>query len=131
MVTEPESMDQLIYFTNRNVGEGHVMAWVYKGRCPKCKKGSMGKPKDEKTGKVKIRAKEYECDECGNIVPKEELEPTLEVEVKYTCPACKKSGETTTPYKRKTFQGVKAIVFKCEDCGEKIPITKKLADTKK
>ena len=128
MVTEPESMDQLVYFTNRNVNGGHVMAWVYKGQCPKCKKGLMGKPKDEKTGKVKIRSTEYVCPDCGYSVEKADYEPTLEVEIKYSCPKCKHEGETATQYKRKTYQGMKAIVFKCDKCGEKIPITKKLKE---
>lgn len=125
---EPESMEQLIYFTNRAVGSGWATAWVYKGLCPKCKKGKMGKPVDKKTGKVKIRAKEYECPECGFSQEKKEHEETLECEIKYTCPACKFKGEIVVPYKRKSFEGMKAIVFQCEKCKTKIPITKKLKE---
>ena len=54
------------------------------------------------------------------------VEDTLEVEIKYTCPHCQYIGETTTPYKRKKYMGVDAIVFKCDNCGEKIAITKKM-----
>ena len=54
MLTEPVSMDDLVYFTSRAVGKkGHAKAWVYKGLCPKCKKSRLGKPVD-KNGKVKL-----------------------------------------------------------------------------
>ena len=86
MLREPESMEELIYFTQRNVGSGNVKAWVYKGLCPKCGKGRMGKPVDEKTGKVKIRAKEYFCPECGNTIEKKAYEETLNCEIKYSLP---------------------------------------------
>ena len=84
MVKEPESMEELIYFTRRTIGKGQAQAWVYKGDCPKCGKGKMGKPVDEKTGKVKIRAKEYVCPECGNAEEKNAYEETLQCEIKYT-----------------------------------------------
>ena len=77
-IKEPGSMDELIYFTNRSVGDGNVMCWVYKGPCPQCGEGMMGKPKDEKTGKPKIRAKEYVCPECGNYVSYEERNAIIE-----------------------------------------------------
>lgn len=128
MVTEPESMDQLVYFTQRAVGKGDVRAWVYKGRCSKCGKGLMSKPVDSKTGKVKIRAKEYVCPECGNTEEKKAHEETLECEIKYTCPECGNKGETAVPYKRKNFQGVPSVVFQCGKCKAKIPITKKMKE---
>ncbi|MFQ5474234.1 MAG: hypothetical protein ACE5DM_00190 [Candidatus Nanoarchaeia archaeon] len=130
MVTEPTSMKELIYFTNRDIGEGKATAWVYRGDCPKCRKGRMGKPVNEKTGKPKIRAKEYVCPECGNTVEKKEYEETLECEIKYRCPVCRHEGEITVPYKRKKFGGKDAVVFKCGKCSEKIAITKKMADPK-
>jgi ribosomal protein S27AE len=126
----PESMDECIYFTRR-ADKGKIIAWVKKQLCPKCKKGLMVKPVDEKTGKPKIRAKEYVCPECGNTVEKAEHEAELKCEIIYTCPNCGKNGETVAPYKRKTFQGVPAIVFQCEHCNEKIGITKKMKATKK
>ncbi len=136
MVKEPESMDELVYFTKRAVGEGKVKAWVYKEMCPKCGKGLMGKPVDEKTGKVKIRAKEYVCPECGHTVEKEEYEATLTCEIKYTCPKCKFEGEIEVPFKWKNTKifneetqkdvAVKAIKFNCEKCNETIAITKKM-----
>ena len=130
-VKEPESMDELIYFTQRSIGSGDAKAWVYKGLCPECGKGLMGKPVDEKTGKVKIRAKEYVCPECKHTVEKKEHEETLFCEIKYTCPECGNEDETVVPYKRKTFQGVKAVVFQCGKCNVKIPISKKMKDIKK
>ncbi|MFW5866063.1 MAG: hypothetical protein ACOCU6_03135 [Nanoarchaeota archaeon] len=129
-ITVPENMDDLLYFTRRNVDEGRVMAWVYRPVCEKCKKGKMGKPVDPKTGRPKVRSKEYVCTECGYEVEKDELEPTLFLEIQYTCPHCKHEGETTTPYKRKTYKGVKSYVFECDECSGKIPITKKMKKPK-
>ena len=127
---EPESMDELIYFTQREVNGGYAKAWVFKEKCPECGKGMMGKPVDEKTGKVKIRAKEYVCPECNHTVEKKEYEETLTCSIQYTCPECKHKGEVEVPYKRKTFQGMKAVVFQCEKCNEKIPVTKKMKEKK-
>lgn len=128
----PESMEECLYFTNRSLGEdGQAMAWVYRKDCPECKKSKMGKPVDPKTGRSKIRAKEYVCPSCSYTEEKAEHEASLDLEVKYTCPACLKEGEGTTKYVRKTFKGVKACVIECEHCSEKIPITKKLKEPKK
>lgn len=129
MVAEPESMDDLIYFTRRTIGDGKIRAWVYKVDCPKCGKAKMGKPVEK--GKVKIRAKEYVCPECGYSEPKDEHEQRLVMEIIYTCPYCGKSGEATTIYKRRTFEGVPAYVFECRDCNKKIGITKKMKEGKK
>lgn len=125
---EPESMDELIYFTQREIGKGNVKAWVFREVCPKCKKGLMGKPVDAKTGKVKIRAKEYVCPKCGFTIEKKAYEETLMCSVKYTCPECGNKGEAEVPFKRKKFQGMDAIVFQCSKCGAKIPITKKMKE---
>ncbi len=138
IIKEPESMDELVYFTQRELGEkGFAKVWVYRGDCPKCGKAKMGKPRDPKTGKVKVRAKEYVCPECGYTVPKEEYEETLTAQAKYTCPKCGHKGEIEFPFKRKKVRifdpetqkkkSVDAIQFKCEKCGEKINITKKMA----
>lgn len=127
----PTSMDDLLYFTNRVTPTLSVKAWVYKKQCPKCKKGLMGKPVDSKTGKVKIRSTDYECQNCGFTEDKATHEATLEVQAQYTCPACKHKGEGVTSYKRKTFQGVPSFIILCSNCQEKIPITKKLKDPKK
>lgn len=127
----PESADECFYFTRRTMdNDGRAIAWVLKPDCPKCAKAKMGKPIDKKTGDVRIRAKEYECPECGYSVGKEEFEPTLTMNVQYTCPFCKSSGEVGTPYKRKKFQGVDAYVFTCQKCGKQIPLTKKMKDVK-
>lgn len=128
MVKEPETMEDLVYFTQRAVGKGNVKAWVYRDLCPKCGKGVMSKPRDEKTGKVKIRAKEYVCPECGYMVEKKAYEETLTCEAKYICPECGNEGEVAVPFKRKKFQKVDAVVFECGKCKAKIPITKKMKE---
>ena len=121
----PESMDECLYFTNR----GEILAWAYKKECPKCHKARMGKPVVK--GKIKIRAKEYVCPECGYTEEKQEHEESLTIECTYTCPECGKEGEATGPYKRKSYKGVKAFVMECEHCHAKIPLTKKLKEIKK
>ncbi len=125
---QPQSMDECVYFTRRKIGDGNAVAWVFRGKCPKCKKGIMGKPRDPKTGAVKIRSTKYECPECGHAVEKKAYEETLEVNIEYVCPACKHEGETHVPYKRKKYQGVDAVVFECGQCSAKIPITKKMKE---
>lgn len=127
---EAKSMEECIYFTNRSLdGDGHVKAWVFKATCPKCKKGSMGKPVEK--GKIKIRANEYVCPECGYSEEKSEHEEKLELNIIYTCPYCGHEGETTIGYNRKRFEGVPAYVFVCQACNEKIGITKKMKKGKK
>ena len=123
---EPESMEELIYFTRRGIGDGKVMAWVNKNKCPKCGKALMGKPKDK--GKVKIRAKEYVCPECGHTEEKKEHEETLTCSIKYTCPSCSFEGEAEVPFKRKKIDGVDTIRIQCEKCGVNIDITKKMKE---
>ena len=132
-VQAPTSMDDLVYFTNRvhdiDGGKAKIKAWVYRKECPSCGKAKMGKPVNK--GKVKVRSPEYVCPECGYTEEKKEHEDTLTVEVQYTCPYCGHSGEATTPYTRKTWNGVKAYVFVCDSCGKKIGITKKMKAPKK
>jgi len=124
-------IEKLIYYTQRKIGRGKAVAWVYRQICGKCKKGLMGKPRDDKTGKAKIRSPEYVCPECGNSVEKKEYESSLMCNIEYSCPKCGNKGELQVPYKRKAFQGVPAIVFECEKCGEKIAVTKKMKELKK
>jgi ssDNA-binding Zn-finger/Zn-ribbon topoisomerase 1 len=133
----PDSMDECVYFTNRSLRNdkeeltGKIICWARRAPCPKCKKGLMTKPLDAKTGKFKVRATEYVCPKCNFTEDKATHENKLTAEATYTCPACLKQGEATAPYKRKTFQGVKAIVFNCEHCKAPIPVTKKMKDVKK
>ena len=95
---QPESMDEVIYFTRRAIGNGKAIAWVYRKDCPKCGE-KMGKPVDAKTGKVKSRADIYVCPKCGHTEEKKEHEESLQVEAKYTCPHCGKEGEGKTQCK--------------------------------
>ena len=126
----PDSMDQCIYFTRRTLdNNGKAIAWVEREKCPKCKKGLMGKPKEK--GKVKTRATYYECPECGFQEEKKTHEEKCTVRVIYTCPYCKNSGEATTQYKRKKWEGIDAYVFECSKCKKKIGITKKMKDKKR
>ncbi len=124
---KPESMDECFYFSNRAIGEGKAMAWAFRPSCPECKKGMMGKP-IKKNGKVDKKAEHYECQLCKHRESEEGMGPLMVLSVEYTCPHCKHSGETTTPYQRKKFQGVSAFLFNCQKCNEKIPITKKLKE---
>ncbi len=126
---QPESMDECVYFTRRAIDKGHAMCWVFKEKCPKCGKAMMGKPTEK--GKVKIRAKEYVCSACGHTVEKQEYEDTLTANIIYTCPYCSHQGEIQIPFKRKTFEGAKALVFECAKCKKKIAITKKLKEVGK
>jgi predicted RNA-binding Zn-ribbon protein involved in translation (DUF1610 family) len=135
-VTQPESMDQLVYMTKRNVDGNSITAWVFRGNCPKCKKGVMGKPRDPKTGKVKIRAKEYVCPECEHIIEKVAYEESLSMHITYDCPHCSKSGECIVPFHRKKVRrldekknkkvSVEVVRFQCEHCGKDIDISKKM-----
>ena len=132
MLKIPESSQEVIYFTNRILeNEGSVKAWARKKKCHKCGKALMGKPLDEKTGRPKLRAKEYVCHNCGYTEEKSAHENTLKLEAVYICPKCKKHGEATTEYKRKTFMGVPSFIISCQHCSEKIPITKKMKKPKK
>jgi predicted RNA-binding Zn-ribbon protein involved in translation (DUF1610 family) len=133
----PESMDECVYFTNRSLLDdkdkpsGKIICWVPRVNCLKCKKALMHKPMDEKTGKYKVRATEYICPSCKNVEQKKEHEARLSANAIYTCPACHKEGEGTVPFARKTYMGVKAIVFSCSHCKAPIAVTKKLKDLKK
>lgn len=128
----PENMEELVYFTRRELGDkGKVICWVPKENCSKCKTGLVAKPKDPKTGRPKIRATEYICENCGNITEKEEYEESLQAYLIYTCPHCGKKGEAKVPFKRKTIAGVKTLRAQCEHCGGNIDVTKKMAEPKK
>ena len=130
-LTIPEKMEDLVYWTNRKIDSGEIKLWVNKEDCVRCGKSLMGKPVDSKTGKVKIRAKEYVCAVCGHSVEKGSYEETLTACCIYTCPFCEFKGSIIFPFKRKKYQGVSALVFSCEKCNEKIPVTKKLKSLKK
>jgi predicted RNA-binding Zn-ribbon protein involved in translation (DUF1610 family) len=120
----PESMEELVYWTSRKIDGGHIKAWVEREDCPKCKKGLMGKPVEK--GKVKVRAKYYECPECGFKMDKGDYEDTLSAKIIYTCPHCQHKGEIKVSFKRKKYKGVDSLIFECDSCGEKIPVTKKM-----
>ena len=130
-------MDECVYFTNRTLLDekdkpaGKIICWARRLQCPKCKKGLMSKPFDEKEKKFKVRATEYVCAKCNYQEEKKDHEDKLTAEAVYTCPSCHKEGESTAPYKRKTFMGAKAILFACQHCKAPIAVTKKMKDLKK
>ena len=129
-------MSECVYFTNRTSDKGKVRAWVFREQCPKCHEGLMGKPRDPKTGKPKIRADVYVCPKCSYTVPLQEYEDTLTANVRYTCQKCQKNGELQIPYRRKKVKifdaedrkekVAEALQFQCEQCHENINITKKM-----
>jgi len=137
MLKEPESMDELVYFTRRALGtKGFAKAWVLRQACPKCKKALMGKPVGTK-GNVKIRAPEYTCPSCAYTVEKEAYEHGLTCNVIYTCPNCEKKGEASVLFHRKKVaiideehggkkMMVEAIRLPCSSCTSNIDIIKKM-----
>ena len=125
----PSSVEECVYFTNRVFDSGRAIAWVFRKQCPKCKKGFMGKPQ-KKMG-IDKKADHYVCYSCGYEESNEQVENSLMLNVEYTCPHCGHEGETTTEYKRKTFEGVPSYVFECQKCHKKIGLTKKLKEGKK
>lgn len=125
----PESMDECIYFTNRDLGDkGSVLCWVFRDECPECHKAFMAKPRDPKTGKPKVRSKVYVCEECGYEVEKEEYETGLMANVDYTCPHCEHEAEVQVPFRRKNIKGIPTLRINCEECGANIDITKKMKE---
>src|SRR3989338_9169675 len=122
---QPNSMDELVYFTQRTIEPtGKTKVWVFKQMCPKCKKGLMGKPIAK--GKIKSRSTECICPACNYTVNAKEYEDTLTASIEYTCPKCNNIADIQIPYKRKSIQGVKALVFNCAKCNEQILVTKKM-----
>lgn len=90
----------------------------------------MAKPL-KKGGKIDKKADHYVCYNCGYAEKNEQVENNLIINIEYKCPHCGHEGETTSEYKKKNFYGVKAYVFNCHKCGQKIGITQKLKETKK
>jgi len=129
MLKKPNSMEECIYFTNRTIGNGKVVAWVFRKDCPKCKKAKMGKPVIK--GKVATRAKEYVCPNCNYKEEKKQHEGSLIVNIEYTCPNCSFKGEKEIPFKRKKIEGVETLRFQCDKCNSNIDITKKMKEIKK
>ncbi|MBI5072414.1 hypothetical protein HZA99_01205 [Candidatus Woesearchaeota archaeon] len=125
----PESMDDLLYFTNRTIDNGKAIVWVAKQQCPKCKKATMGKPAED--GHVKIRAKEYICPSCKYTVEKTAYEEGLTAFAMYTCPSCSAKGEYTGLFKRKNIEGALTFRFPCSKCKANIDVTKKMKEKKK
>lgn len=127
---KPESMEECLYFTNRTIGNGRAMAWVFRKECSKCHKGIMGKPL-KKDGKADKKAEHYVCNSCGYQESNEQVENGLVLNVEYKCPYCGYEGETASEYKRKIFEGVPSYVFECQKCHKRIGLTKKLKESKK
>lgn len=108
-------MDELVYYTRRDIDSGKAEVWVFREKC------SCGKfPR-----KPKLRASEYVCD-CGKSHPKDSYEEKLIANIVYTCPKCRHSGEKQVPFKRKKIKGVDTLRFQCDKCGADIDVTKKM-----
>ena len=135
-LVEPKSMDECVYFTNRVLNKGKIRCWVFREKCPKCNKGLMSKPRDSKTGRIQIRAKEFKCPECNYTLPEQEYEDTLTASIQYTCPYCSNNGEMQVPFKRRKVQiineetltkkSIESLRFQCQKCNKNIDITKKM-----
>lgn len=123
----PQQMDDLLYFSNRRLPSGiRMIAWVEKITCEGCKKALMGKPVDEKTGKVKIRSSIFVCPECGREEKKAVHTKKLTMQVRYTDETGKEWKKAETEYKLRTWQGMKAYVFDNEFTGKPMGVTKRL-----
>ena len=133
---QPTSIGECVYFTRRIVGKGKIKVWVFKELCPQCKQELMSKPRDPKTGKPMIRAKEYICSQCKYAEEQKPYEERLIASIEYTCPYCLKEGEIQIPFKRKKVQifdeaeqkkkVAEALQFSCIHCKKPINITKKM-----
>ncbi|MDO8628189.1 MAG: hypothetical protein Q7R56_00350 [Nanoarchaeota archaeon] len=133
----PSSVDECVYFTRRSLGsKGKVVAWVLRETCKSCNKGVMEKPRDPKTNRFKLRAKDYTCTACKIVVPLDAYEDSLTLCSLYTCPSCSKEGESSVPYRRKKVKvfdeeagkekTADAVQFLCQHCSGKINVTKKM-----
>ena len=127
---KPSSVEECVYFTNRAIGSGRAMAWVSRKECPRCKKDVLRKP-SAKSGKPDKKSPIYVCKNCRYEEKNEDVENSLIINIDYKCPNCGNEGETTTEYKRKTFEGVPSYVFECQKCHKNIGLTKKLKESKK
>jgi DNA-directed RNA polymerase subunit RPC12/RpoP len=128
-LTKPESMDECVYFTQRDLakGKGDIMVWVFRQKCKKCGKEFMGKPRDA-SGKVKIRADEYECPACKFTQDKQEYEDSLTANAEYHCPSCGSEGEAQIQYKRTNINGIPTLRFTCTSCSAPMDVTKKMKE---
>ena len=135
-LVEPKSMDECVYFTNRVSDKGKTRCWVIREKCTKCNKGLMSKPRDPKTGRIQIRAKEFKCSECNYTVAEQGYEDSLTANIQYTCQHCNHNGEIQVPFKRKKVKVfdeenmkskmIESLRFQCQKCSKNIDITHKL-----
>lgn len=125
VLQRPKSMEECVYYTCRRIGDGEVTLWVFRQTCPKCKKAYVGKPRTP-NGKVKTRAKDYICSECGYKIDKNDYEDSLVANINYSCPSCKYEGELQLPFKRKNIGGALTLRFQCQKCNENIDVTRKI-----
>jgi len=128
-IKQPTSMGELVYFTNRLIGNGKAKLWIFKKECPRCNV-LMGKPRN-KQGKAMTRAKEYVCYKCDHKEEKQAYEDSLMANIEYICPNCGFKGETQVPFKRKNIDGVQTLRFQCKKCNSNIDITKKMKEKKR
>ena len=133
---QPTSVDECVYFTRRMSGTSKIKLWVFRELCPQCKQDLMRKPHNPKTGKPKIRAKEYVCPRCKYTIEQKVYEDTLTANIDYVCNYCGYKGELQIPFKRKKIQifdeneqrkkTVDALRFICSKCNKSIDVTKKM-----
>jgi transcription elongation factor Elf1 len=127
-LNEPEDMSNLVYFTNRKLGDGKIMAWAERPDCPECQEAQLSKP-EKKTGPgPNTRAKKYTCNNCDFEMHEDDLREVCTLKATYTCPHCGEEGESTGEYERTKYQGTKAYVLECEHCDGRLPLTKKMKD---
>ena len=136
ILVEPKSMDECIYFTNRISDKGKIRCWVFREKCKQCNNSLMGKPKDSKTGKTQIRAKEYKCPACNYTIDEQTYEDSLTANVQYTCQYCNHNGEIQVLFERrkvkvfgedgKKGKMIESLRFQCQKCSKNIDVTKKM-----
>jgi len=137
MLTKPNDIEELLYFSQRDFDEGgEFKAWVFKPTCEKCgaKLGFKGKGSkcpdcgENTLRKKSARSKEFYCNTCetkknalvcegcNTGFRKDDL--NLQMNIEYTCPHCKEQLEAQIPWKKKG----KSIIFKCIKCDGKLTI---------
>ncbi|VVB74764.1 Transposase zinc-ribbon domain protein [Candidatus Tiddalikarchaeum anstoanum] len=125
MEPKPTSITGLDFFTRQVMDpDGFAFMWVFRPKCPACKKGVLSK--------LKKRDKFYTCSECGKQSSLEEYGNLLVANVEYTCPFCKKKGEYSNKWEKPASKTAPIMVkFECMNCGEKLKVMRMKKEKKK